>query len=53
MKTLVELLPEIQRLGMREAVRTCNGFRTWVATYSDLYGKIGAIVRHFEERNIW
>src|SRR4030095_16107714 len=52
MKTLVELLPEIQRLGMREAVRTCNGFRTWVATYSDLYGKIGAIVRHFEERNI-
>jgi len=52
MQTLVELLPEIQRLGSREAVRTSNGFRTWVATYDDLYGKIGAIVRHFDDRNI-
>src|SRR5215471_3033200 len=52
MNTLVELLPEIQRLGMREAVRTCNGFRMWVATYTDLYGKIGAVVRHFDECNI-
>src|SRR5262245_8619553 len=52
MHTLVELLPEIQRLGGREAVRTSNGFRTWVATYADLYGKIGAIVRHFDEREI-
>jgi len=52
MNTLVELLPEIQRLGMREAVRTCSGFRMWVATYKDLYGKIGAVVRHFDECNI-
>src|SRR5215475_13730669 len=52
MQTLVELLPEIQRLGSREAVRTSNGFRTWVATYDDLYGKIGAIIRHFDDRNI-
>jgi long-chain acyl-CoA synthetase len=52
MHTLVELLPEIQRLGSREAVRTSNGFRTWFATYGDLYGKIGAIVRHFDDRNI-
>src|SRR5262245_39028909 len=28
MQTLVELLPEIKRLGNREAVRWSNGFRT-------------------------
>src|SRR5215468_9812688 len=52
MRTLVDLLPEIKRLGNREAVRSSNGFRTWVATYADLYGKIGSVVRFFDEREI-
>src|SRR5262245_19565174 len=52
MRTLVDLLPEIKRLGNREAIRSSNGFRTWVATYADLYGKIGSVVRFFDERQI-
>src|SRR5262249_35556033 len=52
MRTLVDLLPEIKRLGDREAIRSSNGFRTWVATYADLYGKIGSVVRFFDEREI-
>jgi long-chain acyl-CoA synthetase len=52
MRTLTDLLPDIQRLGNREAIRWSNGFRTWVATYSDLYGKIGAIVQDFDRREI-
>ena len=52
MRTLVDLLPEIKRLGNREAARSSNGFRTWVASYADLYGKIGAVVRFFDERRI-
>jgi long-chain acyl-CoA synthetase len=52
MQTLLDLLPEIQRLGSREAARSSNGFRTWAATYRDLYGKIGAIVQYFDERGL-
>src|SRR5216117_2705924 len=52
MQTLVDLLPDIERLGTREAVRWSNGFRTWIATYGDLYGKIGAVTRYFEERGV-
>src|SRR5262245_7555671 len=52
MRTLVDLLPEIERLGSREAVRSFNGFRTWIATYADVYGKIGAVVRYFDEHEI-
>jgi long-chain acyl-CoA synthetase len=52
MDTLVELLPDIQRLAHREAVRSANRFRTKVATYQDLYGKIGAIVHFFDEQGI-
>src|SRR6185369_6087627 len=52
MQTLVDLLSEIQKLGDREAVRSSNGLRTWVATYRDVYGKIGAIVQHLDERGI-
>jgi long-chain acyl-CoA synthetase len=52
MRTLVDLLPEIKRLGNREAIRSSNGLRTWVATYADLYGKIGSVVRFFDEREI-
>jgi long-chain acyl-CoA synthetase len=52
MQTLVDLLPEIARLESRESVRWSNGFRTWVATYRSLYGKIGAVVRHFDQHGI-
>src|SRR5437773_8839580 len=52
MQTLLDLLPEIARLADREAIRWSNGFRTWIATYGELYGKIGATVRYFDERGI-
>lgn len=52
MQTLVDLLPDIERLDNREAVRWSNGFRTWVATYRELYGKIGAVVDYFDQRGI-
>ena len=52
MQTLGDLLPLIQGLGTREAVRWSNGYRTWIATYADLYGRIGTVVRIFDERGL-
>jgi long-chain acyl-CoA synthetase len=52
MQTLTELLEEISWLGGREAIRSSNGLRTWVATYRDLYGAIGAVVADFDRRGI-
>jgi long-chain acyl-CoA synthetase len=52
MQTLQDLLPEIARLGNREAIRWSNGFRTFVSSYADLYGMIGAVVADFDERGI-
>ena len=52
MQTLGDLLPHIQGLGTREAVRWSNGYRTWIATYADLYGRIGAVVGCFDERGL-
>src|SRR5215831_15457337 len=49
MHTLADLLPDIERLGTREAVRWSNGYRTWRASYADLYGKIGTVVRQFDD----
>jgi long-chain acyl-CoA synthetase len=49
MRTLLELLPTIERLGRREAVLWSNGVRTWKATYSDLYGSIAAVTEHFDQ----
>jgi long-chain acyl-CoA synthetase len=49
MQTLVDLLPAIERLGNREAVRWSNGYRTWVASYADLYGKTGTVIRQFDD----
>ena len=49
MQTLGDLLPLIQGLGTREAVRWSNGYRTWIASYADLYGRIGTVVRIFDE----
>lgn len=36
MKTLLELLPRIERLGKREALRAWNGYRTFRWSYADL-----------------
>src|SRR5438128_8209919 len=52
MQTLQELLPEIARLGNREAIRSSNGYRTWIATYSELYGAIGAVVAYLDQRGV-
>src|SRR5438309_5107063 len=52
MQTLQDLLPEIERLGNREAVRWTNGFRTVVSSYLDLYGTIGATTEYFRDQGI-
>ena len=52
MQTLQDCLPEIARLGRREAIRWTNGFRTVVSSYADLYGTIGAVTRYFQEQGI-
>src|SRR5579862_5368527 len=52
MQTLVELLPSIERLGDREAVRWSNGYRTWTATYRELYGRIGACIEYFDKGSV-
>src|SRR5919197_5483450 len=52
MQTLQDLLPEIARIGNREAIRWTNGFRTFITTYADLYGTIGAVADYFNERGI-
>ena len=44
MNTLLELLPAIQALGDREAVRYHNGYRTWKFSYLDLRKLIGGFV---------
>jgi long-chain acyl-CoA synthetase len=52
MQTLVELLPLIEKLGSREAVRWSNGYRTWIASYRDLHGRIGACVDYLDRRGL-
>src|SRR5215813_9913241 len=52
MQTLVDLLPNLERLGDREAVRWSNGLRTWIATYGELYSRISAAVGLFDEERI-
>src|SRR5262245_40069460 len=52
MRTLLEFLPLIRKLGRCEALRWSNGFRTWRATYADLHGSIGAVINHFDEIGI-
>src|SRR5207244_5436834 len=52
MQTLTDMLPDIRRLGKREAVRWSNGFRTWIANYTELYGRIGAAVEYFDQRGV-
>src|SRR2546428_4886268 len=52
MQTLQDLLPEIARLGTREAICWTNGFRTLASSYADLHGTIGAVARYFAEHGI-
>src|SRR5437764_3488431 len=52
MQTLTDMLPDIRRLGKREAVRWSNGFRMWIANYTELYGRIGAAVEYFDQRGV-
>jgi long-chain acyl-CoA synthetase len=52
METLQDFLPEIARLGRREAIRWTNGFRKDVSSYSALNGQIGAITGFFHEKGI-
>ena len=52
MDTLLDLLPEIERLGSREAVRWSNGLRTWIWTYADLYARIGSFAQWLDHRGI-
>jgi long-chain acyl-CoA synthetase len=52
MRTLQEFLGLMRHLERREAVVWSNGFRTWTATYADLYGAVGAVTNHFDELGI-
>jgi long-chain acyl-CoA synthetase len=52
MRTLLDLLPYMHRLGRREAVLWSDGLRTSTATYEDLYGAIGAVASHYDELGI-
>ncbi len=52
MQTLLDLLSEIRRLGDREAVRFHNGFRTWILSYRELYGRIGGFAHHLDQRGL-
>jgi long-chain acyl-CoA synthetase len=48
MQTLLEILTEMHQLSGREALRFCDGFRTWKLTYGELYGCIGACVAYLD-----
>ncbi|MCK5351256.1 AMP-binding protein, partial [bacterium] len=50
MRTLLDLLPAMQLLGDREAIRFGNGFRTWKLSYRQLYYKIGAVASYLEQQ---
>ena len=52
MKTLLELLPRIERLGSREAVRFWNGYRSWRWTYADLDAGIRRFVAYLDRHRI-
>ncbi len=52
METLLELLPRIERLGSREALRFWNGYRTWRWSYTDLDAGIRRFVAYLDRRGI-
>ena len=52
METLLELLPRIERLGSREALRFWNGYRTWRWSYADLDAGIRRFVAYLDGHGI-
>ena len=52
METLLELLPRIERLGSREALRFWNGYRTWRWSYADLDAGIRRFVAFLDRSGI-
>jgi long-chain acyl-CoA synthetase len=52
MRTLQELLPELDRLGDREAVLHRGPFRTRRWSYRELTRHIRGVVEHFDERGL-
>ncbi len=52
MRTLLDLLPSMGRLGDREAIRFCNGFRTWKLSYRQLYEKISAFASYLNQQGL-
>ncbi|MSS72982.1 MAG: hypothetical protein EXS64_16040 [Candidatus Latescibacteria bacterium] len=50
MTTLLDLLPEIRRLGDREANRFSDGLRTYTLSYRQLHARIGGFVRELDRR---
>ncbi len=52
MRTLLDLLPAMRRLGDREAIRFCNGFRTWKLSYRQLYDRIGAFASYLSQQDL-
>ncbi len=51
-ETLLDLLPEMESLGAREAVLNDNGFRVERTTYRELLGNIAGIARHLDQIGI-
>ena len=52
METLVDLIPEMERLGNREAIRFGNGFRTWTVSYHTLYRRIAGFVQFLDNEDV-
>ena len=52
MRTLQDLLAEIERLGNREAIVHNRGFRTTRWTYRDLFQHVQGVMAHFDERGL-
>lgn len=52
METLLQLLPRIERLGSREALRFWNGYRTWRWSYLDLDAGIRRFVAYLDVHGI-
>lgn len=52
METLLELLPRIERLGLREAYRYTNGYRTWRWSFADLHDGIRRFSAYLARREI-
>ena len=52
METLLDLLPRVERLGSREALRFWNGYRTWRWSYADLDAGIRRFVAFLDRKGV-